>query len=52
MALVEAHIDIIKELMKSYLNISKKNVLDLVPKTVMYFLVNHAKDNIQNELVR
>jgi len=29
----------------------RKNVGDLVPKSIMHFLVNQAKDNIQNELV-
>ena len=28
-----------------------KNCIDMVPKTVMYFLVNHVKDELQNELV-
>uniref|UniRef100_A0A7S3PDL9 Dynamin GTPase n=2 Tax=Aplanochytrium stocchinoi TaxID=215587 RepID=A0A7S3PDL9_9STRA len=48
----EIETDIIKELMRSYLGISKKNIQDLVPKTIMHFLVNYARDNVQNELVR
>lgn len=44
--------EIIKELMRSYLEVTRKNVEDLVPKTIMYFLVNFARDHIQNELVR
>lgn len=48
----EMDCEIIKELMKSYLEITKKNVEDLIPKTVMFFLVNYIKDNVQNELVR
>ena len=42
---------IIKCLIGSYFDIVRKNFLDMVPKTIMYFLVNHARDSIQNELV-
>jgi hypothetical protein len=38
-------------LLASYFSIVRKNIQDSVPKTVMHFLVNCAKDNIQNELV-
>jgi len=38
-------------LLSSYFGIVRKNVQDSVPKTIMHFLVNCAKDNIQNELV-
>lgn len=37
--------------MESYFNIVRKNFIDYVPKTIMYFLVNHVKDSLQNELV-
>lgn len=43
--------EIIKSLIDSYFNIVRKNFLDLVPKTIMYFLVNHSRDSVQNELV-
>lgn len=43
--------EIIKSLLVSYFDIVRKNFLDLVPKTIMSFLVNHVKENIQNELV-
>lgn len=43
--------DIIKSLILSYFNIVKRNVCDLVPKTVMHFTVNAAKDVMQKELV-
>ena len=42
---------IIKSLVESYFNIVRKNFIDFVPKTIMYFLVNHVKDSMQNELV-
>ncbi len=43
--------EIIKALTASYFDIVRKNFMDMVPKTIMYFLVNHARDSLQNELV-
>eukprot|EP00978_Attheya_sp_CCMP212_P001582 scaffold3243_cov47-Attheya_sp.AAC.5 len=43
--------EIIKSLIESYFNVVRKNFIDMVPKTIMYFLVNHVKDALQNELV-
>ena len=43
--------DIIKSLILSYFNIVKRNVCDLVPKSIMHFTVNAAKDILQKELV-
>ena len=43
--------EIIKSLIESYFSIVRKNFIDMVPKTIMYFLVNHVRDAIQNELV-
>jgi len=43
--------EIIKSLIDSYFGIVRKNYIDMVPKTIMYFLVNHVKDELQNELV-
>ena len=43
--------EIIKSLIGSYFSIVRKNYIDMVPKTIMYFLVNHVKDELQNELV-
>jgi dynamin 1-like protein len=42
---------VIKDLMDSYFKVVRKNFIDLVPKTIMFFLVNHIKDAMQNELV-
>jgi hypothetical protein len=35
-----------------YYAIVRKNFVDLVPKAIMSLLVNHAKVNVQSELVR
>ena len=43
--------EIIKSLIDSYFSIVRKNYIDMVPKTIMYFLVNLVKDELQNELV-
>jgi len=43
---------IIKSLIASYFNIVRKNYIDMVPKTIMYFLVNHSRDAMQNDLVQ
>ena len=43
--------ELIKQLIQSYFDIVRKNILDSIPKTVMHFLVNYVKDNIQNQLV-
>ncbi|KAL7538696.1 hypothetical protein ACHAWF_006185 [Thalassiosira exigua] len=43
--------EIIRSLIGSYFSIVRKNYIDMVPKTIMYFLVNHVRDEMQNELV-
>lgn len=43
--------EVIKSLMESYFSVVQKNFIDMVPKTIMYFLVNHVRDSLQNELV-
>lgn len=43
--------EIIKSLISSYFDIVKKNFTDLVPKTIMHFLVIAFKEGLQNSLV-
>ena len=43
--------EVIKSFITSYFDIVKKNFMDLVPKTIMKFLVLSFKENLQNELV-
>ena len=47
----KVEMEIIKSLIDSYFSIVRKNFIDMVPKTIMYFLVNHVRDAMQNELV-
>ena len=47
--LSEMHV--IKSLIESYFKVVRKTFIDMVPKTIMFFLVNHVKDVMQNELV-
>jgi dynamin 1-like protein len=42
---------IIKNLINSYYHVVKKNINDLVPKTVMCFLVNQSKIMAEKEMV-
>jgi dynamin 1-like protein len=44
--------ELIKHLIISYFGIVRKNIKDMVPKTIMYFLVNQSKENIRDELLR
>lgn len=43
--------ELIQSLLVAYFDIVRKNQKDLVPKSVMHFLVNASKEQIQNELV-
>lgn len=43
--------EVIERLIKSYFYIVRKSIQDSVPKSVMHFLVNYVKDNLQSELV-
>merc|ERR1711974_206865 len=42
---------LIKQLIGSYFDIVCKNISDTIPKTIMHFLVNTSKANMQNQLV-
>jgi len=44
-------VDLLGLLLKSYFLIVQKNIKDRVPKTIMYFLVNRSKADMQNALV-
>lgn len=48
----QVEMQVIKSLIESYFAIVQKNFIDMVPKTIMYFLVNHVRDSLQNELVK
>ncbi|XP_052487823.1 dynamin-related protein 3A isoform X2 [Gossypium raimondii] len=39
-------------LVKSYFDIVRKNIQDLVPKAIMHFLVNHTKRNLHNTFIQ
>ncbi|XP_024383006.1 dynamin-related protein 3A [Physcomitrium patens] len=39
-------------LLKSYYDIVRKNIQDLVPKTIMHFLVNHVKRELHSVFIR
>ena len=43
---------IIQNLIQSYFNVVRKNIQDLVPKTIMQFLVLNSKQSCQGELVK
>lgn len=42
---------IIQNLIQSYFDLTKKNIADLVPKTIMAFLVLKSRETAQSELV-
>ncbi|KGG52181.1 hypothetical protein DI09_1p310 [Mitosporidium daphniae] len=46
---METHL--IMTLIRSYFNVVRKNIVDLVPKATMHFLVNAVKENLHNRLV-
>ncbi|KAL0145921.1 Dynamin central region-domain-containing protein [Mucor lusitanicus] len=47
----ELETQLIRTLITSYFNIVRKNIQDLVPKSVMHLLVNYSRESIQNRLV-
>lgn len=44
--------DVIKLLISSYYNITKRTIIDMVPKAIMLNLVNFAKESMQRELLQ
>ncbi|KAF9265761.1 hypothetical protein L218DRAFT_942596 [Marasmius fiardii PR-910] len=44
--------EVIKLLIHSYYNIVKREMIDMVPKAITLTLVNHAKENLQKELLQ
>ncbi|KAK8513497.1 hypothetical protein V6N13_002232 [Hibiscus sabdariffa] len=45
-------ITVTKLLVKSYFDIVRKNIQDLVPKAIMHFLVSHTKRNLHNTFIQ
>mmetsp|Transcript_96319 Transcript_96319/g.132477 ORF Transcript_96319/g.132477 Transcript_96319/m.132477 type:complete len:106 (+) Transcript_96319:1878-2195(+) len=43
---------VIQNLIESYFNLVKKNITDIVPKTIMAFLINESRKVAQGELVQ
>lgn len=43
--------EVIERLIKSYFYLVRKSIQDSVPKSIMHFMVNYVKDNLQSELV-
>ena len=42
---------VIKNLIQSYFDLVKKNIADMVPKTIMCFLITESRKKAQAELV-
>ncbi|KAA0044287.1 dynamin-related protein 3A-like [Cucumis melo var. makuwa] len=45
-------IAVIKLLLRSYYDIVRNNIKDLVPKSIMHFLVNHTKQEMHNVFIK
>lgn len=48
---LERQVETIRNLVDSYMKIVTKTTRDLVPKTVMYLIINSCKDFINGELL-
>ena len=46
----KVEIQVIKSLVEAYFVSVRKNFFDLTPKIIMYMLVNHTRETLQNEL--
>ncbi|KAL8692355.1 MAG: hypothetical protein Q9218_002606 [Villophora microphyllina] len=44
-------VEVIKLLINSYFNITRRTMIDMVPKAIMLTLVQHSKDEMQRELL-
>ncbi|KAF0767222.1 dynamin-1-like protein [Aphis craccivora] len=49
--ILESRAGLLTLFMKCYFMVIKKIILDTVPKTIMYEMVNKIKDNFQNDLI-
>jgi dynamin 1-like protein len=47
----QVEMEVIKYLIESYFSVVQKTFIDMVPKTIMCFLVNYVRESLQNELV-
>jgi len=47
----EFETELVKQLLISYFNLVRKNIIDIIPKCIMYYLVNNSKQEIQNTIV-
>lgn len=48
---LERQVETIRNLVDSYMRIVTKTTRDLVPKTLMFMIINHTKDFINGELL-
>jgi dynamin 1/3 len=48
---LERQVETIRNLVDSYMKIVTKTTRDMVPKAIMYLIVNNAKDFINGELL-
>lgn len=48
---LERQVETIRNLVDSYMRIVTKTTRDLVPKTIMYIIINNTKDFINGELL-
>jgi replication fork clamp-binding protein CrfC len=47
----EFETELVKQLLISYFNLVRKNIIDIIPKCIMFYLVNNSKQEIQNTIV-
>ncbi|PPR01554.1 hypothetical protein CVT24_005880 [Panaeolus cyanescens] len=47
----EMETQLIRSLITSYFNIVRQSIQDIIPKSIMHFLVNHTAQQVQNRLV-